>query len=100
MTEWLDNHRAEGREDERHGPVSDMWLQRSQLLPARGSPVLAEREQAVLCERAVFELTRDGMVLTEVAPRVYVQRDVIARMGFKPRVPPAPAVMSGAFFRA
>ncbi len=47
-----------------------------------------ERGQQVryITDRAVFALEADGVVLTEVAPGIDVQRDVLDRMGFKPRV--------------
>jgi propionate CoA-transferase len=47
-----------------------------------------ERGQQVryITDRAVFALEDDGVVLTEVAPGIDVERDVLARMQFKPRV--------------
>ncbi len=47
-----------------------------------------ERGQQVryVTDRAVFELGDDGLVLIEVAPGIDVERDVLARMGFRPRI--------------
>jgi propionate CoA-transferase len=47
-----------------------------------------ERGQQVryITDRAVFELRDDGPTLIEVAPGIDVERDVLAQMGFRPRV--------------
>lgn len=45
---------------------------------AMGQPVL------YVTERCVFELTPQGLVLTEVAPGIDIERDVLAHMGFAP----------------
>ena len=37
-------------------------------------------------ERAVLELTKDGLMLTEIAPGVDLQRDILDQMEFKPLI--------------
>ena len=50
----------------------------------------AQRQQPVIyiTERCVFELTPEGMMLTEVAPGMDVQRDILAHMDFTPQISP------------
>ncbi len=59
---------------------------------ANGKPV------HYVTERAVFELTPDGPVLTEIAPGVDLKADVLAHMGFVPRVSPNLRVMNPSLF--
>ncbi len=45
-----------------------------------------DRPVLYVTERAVFELTPEGVALREVAPGLDAERDVIAQMGFRPIV--------------
>jgi propionate CoA-transferase len=60
-----------------------------------------ERGQSVLyiTERCVFDLTREGLVLTEVAPGIDIERDIIAQMGFRPIIKNPPRLMDERIFR-
>jgi propionate CoA-transferase len=60
---------------------------------AVGQPVV------YVSERAVFVLGPDGPVLTELAPGVDLERDIIANMGFRPKVADDVKVMDPAFFK-
>jgi len=51
-------------------------------------------------ERAVFTLGETGLVLTEVAPGLDPERDVLGQMAFRPAVAPRLATMNPALFRA
>lgn len=50
-------------------------------------------------ERAVFELTRDGLILVEIAPGVNLERDILAQMDFHPQVPESIKTMDARLFR-
>lgn len=60
----------------------------------------AERGQPVLyvTERCVFRLTGEGLELSEVAPGIDIERDILAHMDFKPLVR-SPAAMDARIFR-
>jgi propionate CoA-transferase len=59
-----------------------------------------ERGQKALfvTERAVFEVGADGLQLIEIAPGLDADRDVIALMGFRPRVSSALRTMDSRLF--
>ena len=61
-----------------------------------------KRKQPVLyvTERCVLRLGADGMELIEVAPGVDIERDVLARMDFKPIIRRDPVLMDAAIFAA
>ncbi|MDR3473681.1 MAG: CoA-transferase [Devosia sp.] len=49
-------------------------------------------------ERAVFQLGAEGPELIEIAPGMDLQADIMAAMGFRPRIAPALKVMDAALF--
>jgi propionate CoA-transferase len=51
-----------------------------------------------ITERAVFELRQDGMYLTEVAPGVDLQTQVLDLMDFKPKIDGQPKLMDVRIF--
>src|SRR5882724_10864850 len=60
----------------------------------------ARRNQAVLfvTERCVFRLTPMGLELVEIAPGIDLERDVLAKMDFKPLVSPQLSLMDPRIF--
>jgi propionate CoA-transferase len=61
---------------------------------ARGKPVL------YVTERCVFSLVADGLELIEVAPGIDIERDILARMEFRPVIRRDPAPMNPRIFEA
>jgi len=61
----------------------------------------SERHQPVIyiTERCVFELTPEGMMLTEVAPGIDLDRDILAQMDFVPIISPNLKTMDARIFR-
>jgi propionate CoA-transferase len=60
-----------------------------------------ERGQRVLyvTERAVFQLAPEGVELIEIAPGIDLERDIVARMGFRPKISAQLAPMDARLFR-
>lgn len=52
-----------------------------------GKMAAEKKQDVVICtERAVFRLTENGLMVTEIAPGIDLEKDVIAHMGFTPLV--------------
>ncbi|MFY0989627.1 acyl CoA:acetate/3-ketoacid CoA transferase [Halomonas sp. C05BenzN] len=64
-----------------------------ELAAGDGKPVL------YVTERGVFELTPAGIALTEIAPGVDLERDILAQMDFTPLMPEPPRPMDERIFR-
>ena len=44
------------------------------------------KEVLYITERAVFKLTQDGLLLTEIAPGIDIEKDILRHMSFKPLI--------------
>jgi propionate CoA-transferase len=60
-----------------------------------------EQGQAIVyvTERCVMKLTPEGVAVTEIAPGVDLERDVLAQSEFRLLVPQQPALMDASMFR-
>ena len=63
------------------------------LAAVRGQPVL------YITDRCVFRLGPEGLELTEVAPGLDVERDLLSQMAFRPAIPRDPVPMDARIFR-
>jgi propionate CoA-transferase len=51
-----------------------------------------------ITERCVFKLTAEGLELTEIAPGIDLQKDILDKMEFKPLMPREPKLMDARIF--
>ncbi len=78
---------------------SRKFVDRVQHLTFNGEAAFARGQQVrFITERAVFELTADGLLLTEIAPGVELQSDILEQMAFAPTIASNLTTMSQALF--
>ena len=81
-----------------HGAVKKL-VSKVEQITYSGQQALKRGHQALfVTERAVFTLTPDGVVLSEVAPGLDLKTDILDHMGFQPLIPQSPATMDPALF--
>lgn len=56
------------------------------------------QEVLYITERAVFRMTEKGLMLTEIAPGLHVERDILAHMAFRPLIAEHLQEMDAAIF--
>jgi propionate CoA-transferase len=67
--------------------------------PVRHGVITRGQRATIITERAVFEVTAEGLVLTEVAKGIDVRRDILDQMEFAPaRIVDTPQAMDDALF--
>ncbi len=91
---------GDGKLDIRHDGAISKFIDTVQQITFSGKKAL-ENEKRVLyiTERAVFQLTADGMELIEIAPGVDLDDDVLAKMEFEPRISPDLKMMDAKIFK-
>ncbi len=76
------------------------FVQQVEHVTYSGAVAMQRGQQALfITERCVFRLCPDGLELTEIAPGVDLERDVLAQMDFRPIVARNLAQMDAAIFR-
>ncbi len=75
------------------------FVEQVQHLTFNGRAAFTRGQQvSYITERAVFELTAEGLLLTEIAPGIDPARDVLAQMAFEPQIAPDLRTMDKALF--
>ena len=84
----------------REGSVPKLVERVDQITFSARNALDTHQDVLYVTERAVFALTPEGVTLTEIAPGVDLARDVLAQMGFVPRIAEPLCTMDDALFRA
>jgi propionate CoA-transferase len=84
---------------ERNGEIRKL-VQNVDQITFSGRQALKQEQQVIyVTERALFRLTKDGLILEELAPGVELQQDVLEQMDFLPIISKQLKTMDPSFFR-
>jgi propionate CoA-transferase len=81
------------------GPVCKFVKQVYRVFFSGREAMKHEKEILYITERAVFQLTRHGIVLEEIAPGVDLEKDILRKMEFEPVISPSLKKMDKKLFR-
>ena len=84
---------------EQDGPIIKFRQDVEQVSFSGRYAVESGQEVLFISERAVFRLTPDGLMLTEIAPGVNLEQHILAKMEFKPLISPDLKLMDARIFR-
>jgi propionate CoA-transferase len=85
---------------EQEGTVKK-FLDRVEQVTFSGDYALSNHQPVIyITERCVFRLTTDGMELTEIAPGIDIEKDILAQMKFKPLVADNLGLMDERIFKS
>lgn len=91
---------ADGRLHVRaHGKIKK-FVERVEQITFSGKVARAEGQRVLfVTERCVFQLVREGLLLTEIAPGLDLEADVLQQMGFRPLISPELKLMNPRIFQ-
>jgi propionate CoA-transferase len=91
---------ADGKLLIEHEGKHKKYVRQVEQITASGTYATKIRQPVIfITERCVFELQDGHIALTEVAPGIDVDKDILAQMEFRPRMTPAPKLMDAGIFK-
>ena len=98
-TKNLDVAVADGKVVIKNEGKIQKFVDKVEQITFNGKLAREKGQEVVICtERCVFKLVKDGVMLTEIAPGVDLEKDILANMGFKPLISEDLKVMDGRIF--